>query len=152
MEKNIIVYTDGACSGNPGPGGWAAVIISEKNEISISGGEKTTTNNRMELCAAIFALEKIAATDEWARQKIHVFIDSQYVKNGITEWIKKWKINGWRTASKKPIKNQELWLQLDAVTQNLDVHWEWVKGHSGNKYNELCDMLAVAACKEASLR
>lgn len=147
MGKEIIIYTDGACSGNPGPGGWGSVIIADGNEIPLSGGEKLTTNNRMELFAAIAALTNVAQTPEWAGRPISVYIDSQYVQNGITDWIKKWKINGWQTAAKKPVKNKDLWIQLDGVVQGLNVNWNWVKGHSGNTYNELCDRLAVEATK-----
>lgn len=151
MEKDIVIYTDGACSGNPGPGGWGSVILADGNEVLLSGGEKATTNNRMELLAAIEALRKVGQTPEWAGQLISIYIDSQYVQNGITDWIKKWKINGWKTAAKKPVKNQDLWIQLDALVQGLEVNWHWVKGHSGNIYNELCDKLAVEATQKAAL-
>lgn len=150
MQKNILIYTDGACSGNPGPGGWGAVILVDDTEIPLSGGEKATTNNRMELFAAIAALETIAQKPDLSHRPIAVYIDSQYVQNGITDWIKKWKINGWKTAAKKPVKNQDLWIRLDSVVQELDVNWHWVKGHSGNKYNEMCDQLAVAATQLVS--
>ncbi|OJF76693.1 MAG: ribonuclease HI [Treponema sp. CETP13] len=145
----IIMYTDGACSGNPGPGGWGCVIIASGREIPLSGGEKLTTNNRMELMAAIQGFERIQSVPEWRVRPIKVFIDSQYVKNGITKWIDNWKINGWNTAAKKPVKNRDLWIQLDRLNGELDVNWHWVKGHAGNKYNEQCDQLAVKAGNKA---
>jgi len=146
----IVMYTDGACSGNPGPGGWGCVLIASGREIPLSGGEKLTTNNRMELMAAIQGLARLLSVAEWRVRPITVFIDSQYVKNGITKWIKGWKTNGWKTASKKPVKNKDLWMELDALTGKLDVEWNWVKGHAGNKYNEICDQLAVKAGDEAA--
>ena len=140
MEE-ITVYTDGGCSGNPGPGGWGTVIIDGESEHTYSGGEANTTNNRMELMAAIKALEVLLSKDEWKARKIKVFSDSQYVKNGITSWIQNWKKNGWRTAAKKPVLNQDLWIQLDSEYSQLDIEWSWVKGHAGHKYNEMCDSL-----------
>lgn len=142
MEDNtIIVYTDGGCSGNPGPGGWGTVIIADGEARELSGGEKNTTNNRMELTAAISALTAISNTERFKGRKIQVFIDSQYVKNGITSWINKWKQNGWRTAAKKPVLNQDLWQKLDALVEGLNISWNWVKGHAGVEYNEVCDQL-----------
>ncbi|MGI5058310.1 ribonuclease HI [Treponema pectinovorum] len=143
MEK-IIVYTDGGCSNNPGPGGWACVIIAEGQAKQLSGGEKLTTNNRMELTAAICALQAINNTPRFKGIPIQVNIDSQYVKNGITQWIFSWKKKGWKTADKKPVKNQELWKQLDALNSSMNVEWNWVKGHAGIKYNEICDSLCKA--------
>ena len=140
MEE-IIVYTDGGCSGNPGPGGWGIVVIANGEARQLSGGEKITTNNRMELTAAISALSVIQNTPSFNGKKIIVNIDSQYVKNGITVWIKSWKQKGWKTADKKPVKNQDLWQQLDELNSNLNVEWNWVKGHSGIEYNEICDQL-----------
>jgi ribonuclease HI len=138
-----IIYTDGACSGNPGPGGWGAVIIDEKNnQIELSGSEKSTTNNRMELLAPIKALKKIKE-----EANITIFTDSTYLKNGITEWIKKWEINGWKSANKKPIKNKDLWQELNKLTQKKDITWKWVKAHAGNPLNELADQLATKAIK-----
>ena len=138
-----IIYTDGACSGNPGPGGWGAVIIDEKNnQIELSGSEKSTTNNRMELLAPIKALKKIKT-----EAKTTIFTDSTYLKNGITEWIKKWEINGWKSANKKPIKNKDLWQELKILTQKKDITWKWVKAHAGNTLNELADQLATKAIK-----
>ncbi len=144
-QEPIVVYTDGACSGTPGRGGWGAVIIVDGNEHTMSGGEKLTTNNRMELMAAIEALEAILEERKWRSRKVTVICDSQYVKNGIQTWIKNWKKNGWRTSNKEPVKNKDLWLELDEVVSKLDIEWRWVKGHAGNKYNEICDKLAVQA-------
>ncbi|CEM61958.1 ribonuclease HI [Treponema phagedenis] len=145
-ESLIEVYTDGACSGNPGPGGWAFVmVIDGKEPFTQSAGEKLTTNNRMELAAVINALQAIS--QNYASARICLYTDSQYVKNGITEWIQKWKKNGWKTASKQPVKNQDLWLLLDKLSSELKPEWNWVKGHAGNKFNELCDELAVAAAQ-----
>ena len=140
MEE-IIVYTDGGCSGNPGPGGWGIVVIANGEARQLSGGEKNTTNNRMELTAAISALSVIQNTPSFNGKKIIVNIDSQKVKNGITVWIKSWKQKGWKTADKKPVKNQDLWQQLDELNSNLKVEWNWVKGHAGIEYNEICDQL-----------
>ena len=137
------IYTDGACSGNPGLGGWGAVIIDEnKNQKEISGKEKDTTNNRMELMAPIMALKKIQANSE-----IVIFTDSTYVKKGITEWIKKWKINGWKNANNQSVKNKDLWLKLDDLCKDNKIKWTWVKGHSNNEYNDLADGLATQAIK-----
>ena len=136
-----VVYTDGACSGNPGPGGWGAVILDEeKNKTSISGKEKATTNNRMELMAPIMALRKIKKSS-----KIIIYTDSTYLKNGITTWIKNWKINGWKSASKKPIKNKDLWVTLSKLSEEQSIDWKWIKAHTGNKYNEIADKLATNA-------
>ena len=147
----IIIYTDGGCSGNPGPGGWGVVISADGIVKQISGGEKFTTNNRMELLAAINALSIIKNTPKFEGRKIILNIDSQYVKNGITTWIKGWKAKGWITADKKPVKNQDLWIVLDELNNSLNVSWNWVKGHAGNKYNEICDSLAVEESRKASL-
>ena len=137
------IYTDGACSGNPGPGGWGAVILEEeKNQKNISGNEKDTTNNRMELMAPIMALKKIKINSE-----VVIYTDSKYVKNGITEWIKNWEKNGWKSANKKPVKNKDLWIKLDNLCKDKKIIWKWVKGHSSNKYNNLADELATKAIK-----
>jgi len=137
------IYTDGACSGNPGPGGWGAVIFDEnKKQNNISGKEKNTTNNRMELIAPIMALKKIKS-----KSNVVIFTDSTYVKNGITDWIKKWEKNGWKNSNKKPVKNKDLWLELNNLCQKNKVIWKWVKGHSVNKYNNLADELATDAIK-----
>ena len=137
------IYTDGACSGNPGPGGWGAVIFDQDDkQRNISGSEKNTTNNRMELLAAIMSLKKIKSNS-----KVVIFTDSTYVKNGITEWMKNWKKNGWKNSNKKPIKNKDLWVKLDKLCQANRVSWKWVKGHSTNKFNNLADELATKAIK-----
>ena len=137
------IYTDGACSGNPGPGGWGAVIFdNENNQKNISGSETNTTNNRMELSAAIMALKKIKTSSE-----ITIYTDSTYVKNGITEWVLKWKKNEWINSNKKPVKNKDLWVKLDNLCEQNKVSWKWVKGHSTNKYNNLADELATQAIK-----
>ena len=136
------IYTDGACSGNPGKGGWAAIIIDGKNQSNISGSENKTTNNRMELMAPIMALKKIKTKSE-----ITIYTDSRYVKDGITDWIKKWKLNNWKGSNKKPIKNKDLWIKLDNCCQKHNVSWKWVKAHAGNKLNNLVDELAVLKAK-----
>ena len=143
MEEDnyLVVYTDGGCHGNPGPGGWGAVIIIGNEVRELSGGEKMTTNNRMELTAAIRVLEAVRSESSWAGKTVRVFIDSQYVKNGITSWISGWKRNGWKTAAKKPVLNRDLWEPLDCLASSLSVQWVWVKGHAGVKYNEICDQL-----------
>ena len=139
------VYTDGGCSGNPGPGGWAYVIIDGDVEpLEEWGAEESTTNNRMELQAVIAALQYIRGT-ETAPGAISIHTDSQYVQKGITEWIKEWKSRGWKTSAKKPVKNQDLWQRLDALSAGLPITWVWVKGHAGNKYNERCDLLTQKA-------
>lgn len=140
MEK-VEIYTDGGCHGNPGPGGWAVVVIADDVAKQLSGGEKQTTNNRMELTAAINALKIIHNTPTFSQKQIIVNIDSQYVKNGITTWIKNWKAKSWKTADKKPVKNQDLWILLDSLNEGLNISWNWVKGHAGIKYNEICDKL-----------
>ena len=137
------IYTDGACSGNPGKGGWAAIILdSNLNQSSISGSESNTTNNRMELLAAIMALKKIKNKSD-----ITIFTDSKYVKDGITDWIKKWKLNSWKSSNKKPVKNKDLWIKLDNSCLKHKVTWRWVKAHAGKKYNNLADELAVSETK-----
>ena len=137
------IYTDGACSGNPGKGGWAAIILdSELKQAAISGSENKTTNNRMELTAPIMALRKIKKKSE-----ITIYTDSKYVKDGITEWIKKWKLNNWKNASKKPVKNKDLWIKLDNACLKHKVNWKWIKAHAGNKYNNFVDELAVSKTK-----
>ena len=133
----INIYTDGACKGNPGPGGWGALIIRGDSKNEIFGGEANTTNNRMEILAVIMALKAINTISE-----ITVFTDSTYVQKGISEWIDKWKINGWKTSNKKEVKNKDLWVQLDSLTAQLKINWVWVKGHSGHSENDRADYLA----------
>ena len=134
----IKIYTDGACSGNPGTGGWGVVILeNNKDAILLNGGNDNTTNNRMELQAAIEALKYFKD-----QQDIMLVTDSKYVKDGIQTWIQNWKKNGWKTASKKPVKNKELWIELDELIARHNITWEWVKGHAGNTHNEQADYLA----------
>lgn len=140
--SDVDIWTDGACSGNPGPGGWGAILVAKGQEKELSGGEPATTNNRMELMAAIAALE--ALTRPCA---VTLHTDSQYVKNGLTQWIHGWKRNGWKTADKKPVANADLWLRLDAAAARHKVEWRWVKGHAGDPMNERADALARAAIK-----
>ena len=139
----IKVYTDGSCIGNPGAGGWAAIILDGKNERIISGNKINTTNNQMELFAAIKALSNFNK-----KKSFKIFTDSNYVKDGITKWIKNWKKNNWKTSAKKPVKNQELWKKLDKLVKFHDVKWEWIKGHSTNIYNNLADELAKKAAEK----
>jgi ribonuclease HI len=146
MSQEIIeIYTDGACSGNPGKGGWGAILLYKEHQKEISGCLAQTTNNQMELMAVIEALKIVKKTIE-----IIIYTDSIYVKDGITKWIFNWKKNGWRTANKKPVKNLELWQELDLLAANHQITWKWVKGHSGNKYNEVADQLAVNAISQLS--
>ena len=143
MTPDVVIYTDGACSGNPGPGGWGAVMISGAHERDLWGGESLTTNNRMELFAAIAALEALKRP---CRVDLHT--DSQYLRQGITEWISGWKARGWRTAAKAPVKNDDLWRRLDAARARHDVSWRWVKGHAGHPLNARADELARRGCEE----
>ncbi len=135
-EKTVI-YTDGACSGNPGPGGWGAILKLKQHRKELCGGETVTTNNRMELLAAIKALEALKRSTS-----VELHTDSSYLKDGITKWIHGWKRNGWKTAAKKPVKNEDLWKRLDELRQLHDVEWHWVKGHAGHPENERADELA----------
>jgi ribonuclease HI len=137
VTPKVVIYTDGACSGNPGPGGWGAVLIWGETERDICGGELSTTNNRMELMGAIQALETLKRPCT-----VELHTDSQYVKNGITEWIRGWKARGWKTAAKAPVKNDDLWKRLDEARLRHDVEWRWVKGHAGHELNERADALA----------
>ncbi len=166
--SELIVYSDGGCSGNPGPGGWGFIIVDEEvpggrvadpasqeslaalavsltagvdREVIRSGGDSMTTNNRMELIAVIEALTLVISTPAWAARSVAVYTDSQYVQKGISQWIVGWKRNGWRTASKEPVKNQDLWMRLDSLAQEILPRWVWVKGHAGIHYNEVCDRL-----------
>ncbi|GAC1621744.1 MAG: ribonuclease HI [Nevskia sp.] len=141
--KEVIVYTDGACRGNPGPGGWGALLRAGSHEKALCGGEAPTTNNRMELTGAIMALE---ALREPCAVRLHT--DSKYVMQGLTEWLPGWKKRGWKTADKKPVKNQDLWLRLDAAAARHAVDWRWVKGHAGDPGNEAADRLANRGLEE----
>ena len=133
----IKIYTDGACKGNPGVGGWGAIIMQGEKNIELFGGENETTNNRMELMAVIMALKEISSNLE-----LTIYTDSTYVQKGISEWIKNWKVNNWRSSSKKPVKNKDLWIELDEAVGSRKINWEWVKGHAGNEGNEKADELA----------
>ena len=135
--NEVTIYTDGACSGNPGPGGWGALLQFGEHERELKGGERNTTNNRMELTAAIAALETLKRTC-----KVHLHTDSTYLRDGMTSWIHNWKRNGWRTTAKKPVKNVDLWQRLDEAIQSHDIEWHWIKGHDGDPGNEAADALA----------
>ena len=143
--NEVTIYTDGACSGNPGKGGWGAILIYAKETKHMSGSKQLTTNNQMELTATIEALKAILKPSN-----IALYTDSQYVKNGITSWIFNWKKNGWKTANKKPVANKDLWIELEKYVDFHSVNWFWVKGHSGDHYNEIADELAVKAMNERS--
>ncbi len=148
-EPHVSVYTDGACSGNPGPGGWGAILVFGDHEKELKGGEPHTTNNRMELMAAISALEALKRPC-----LVDLYTDSQYVRDGIMAWINKWKANGWRTADKKPVKNVDLWQRLDEALKRHTMRWHWVRGHSGHPMNERADQLArdaIAAVRAGAL-
>lgn len=141
--KSVTIYTDGACRGNPGPGGWGALLQYGSRERALSGGEAHTTNNRMELTAAIEALAALRETCA-----VTLYTDSNYVRQGITEWIAGWRARGWKTADRKPVKNVDLWERLDAQCERHQIEWRWVKGHSGDPGNERADALACAAADE----
>jgi ribonuclease HI len=136
-EAVVEIYSDGACKGNPGPGGWGVLIRMNGSERELFGGEPATTNNRMEMTAVIRALESLEG-----RQRVHVYTDSQYVQKGMSEWIKGWKRKGWKTADKSPVKNEDLWRRLDSLSASHDVRWFWVRGHDGHPENERADELA----------
>ncbi|MBM7365684.1 ribonuclease HI [Gordonia hydrophobica] len=142
-SKIVEISTDGACLGNPGPGGWGAVLRYGDVEKEISGAEPDTTNNRMELMGAIEALNALKR-----RSSVILYTDSSYVRNGITKWVAGWQRNGWKTASKQPVKNADLWKKLIEAEKNHEVEWRWVKGHAGDKYNEIADTLASSAARE----
>ncbi|HVW39808.1 MAG TPA: ribonuclease HI [Amycolatopsis sp.] len=147
-QPSVEIYTDGACSGNPGPGGWGAVLRYGRHEKELYGGEGgMTTNNRMELMAAIQALESLKRPST-----VRLYTDSSYVRNGIMSWLPRWKNNGWLTSGREPVKNADLWQRLDAAIGTHEVQWHWVKGHSGNPDNERADRLAVRGAKEAAQR
>jgi ribonuclease HI len=139
MSGRVSIWTDGACSGNPGPGGWGAILRFGEREKELSGGENATTNNRMELMAAIAALEALSRPCA-----VDLYTDSQYVRGGVTSWMAGWKVRGWKTADKKPVKNVELWKRLEQAAERHDVAWHWVRGHSGDEMNERADALARA--------
>ena len=142
-KKLVEIFTDGACSGNPGPGGWGAILRYGGTEKELNGGEPATTNNRMEMMAAIMAIEAVKRPCE-----IHLHTDSEYLRQGITTWIHSWKARGWKTADKKPVKNVDLWQRLERAIETHDVHWHWVKGHSGHVENERADVLARLAIRQ----
>ena len=142
-EEVVDIFTDGACRGNPGPGGWGALLRFKGQERRLRGAEPATTNNRMELMAAIAALRALKR-----RSRVHLHTDSQYVKKGITEWLPAWKARGWKTAGRTPVKNVDLWQQLDVLSAQHDMRWSWVRGHAGHTENELADSLANAAIDE----
>jgi ribonuclease HI len=143
VTPKVVIFTDGACRGNPGPGGWGAVLISGGHEREMCGGERATTNNRMELMAAIQALEALKKPC-----KVELHTDSQYVMKGITEWVRGWKARGWKTAAKDPVKNEDLWRRLDEARLRHEVDWRWVKGHAGHELNERADELARLGMKQ----
>jgi len=147
MTPGVVIYTDGACSGNPGPGGWGAVLTFGDREKEICGGEPDTTNNRMEMMAAIQALEMLTKPC-----KVELHTDSQYLRNGVTLWIHAWKARGWKTADRKPVKNEDLWKRLDQARLRHEVDWRWVKGHAGHVMNERADGLARKGLEEARVR
>jgi len=139
---HVTIYTDGACAGNPGPGGWGAVLVSGRHRRELSGFEPATTNNRMELMGAIAALRTLTAPCE-----VDLHTDSQYLRNGMHEWLARWKRNGWKTADRKPVKNDDLWRALDELAATHRIRWHWLKGHAGHPENERCDQLANAAIR-----
>ena len=143
MKPRVVIHTDGACSGNPGPGGWGAILSCGGHEKELKGGEPVTTNNRMELMAAISALEALTKESE-----VDLHTDSQYVRNGISAWIHNWKRNGWRTADRQPVKNADLWRRLDTALARHQVRWHWIRGHAGHGMNERADQLARDAIAE----
>ncbi len=147
MTPKVTIYTDGACKGNPGPGGWGAILFYGDKKKEICGGEPATTNNRMELMGAISALELLNRPC-----KVELHTDSQYVMKGIQEWIRGWKARGWKTADKSPVKNDDLWKRLDAARERHDVDWRWVKGHAGHPLNERADQLANEGLRKANPR
>ena len=146
--KQIHIYTDGGCSGNPGPGAWAYILIDPEGTTQNAGFVAETTNNRMELRAVIEALQAVRQRGDSACAQIELFTDSQYVKNGITDWIHNWIRNGWKTRSKQPVKNQDLWKLLLSSSSTMRVHWRWLQGHAGDRYNEACDRLVQQTIRQ----
>ncbi|MBY0292358.1 MAG: ribonuclease HI [Alphaproteobacteria bacterium] len=144
MDEKVEIYTDGACSGNPGPGGWGVILRYKERERELAGFSLETTNNRMELQAAIEGLKSLKRS-----MNVDLFTDSQYLRDGITKWLFQWKKNGWRLANKKPVKNQDLWEELHTLVQGHHINWHWVRGHAGHPENERADVLARQAIKEA---
>ena len=140
-NSSITAYADGGCSGNPGPGAWAYVILADEQKKSVSGFEQMTTNNKMELTAVIRALEFIGSQNTWKNENVVLFTDSRYVQKGISDWIQKWIANGWKTSNRKPVKNRELWIHLKDLCNGMQIEWKWIKGHSGDKFNEECDSM-----------
>jgi ribonuclease HI len=147
VRKRITIHTDGSCLGNPGPGGWACLLTRGNRQLPLAGGVAETTNNRMELLAAIKALEALKLPG----RLVTLITDSKYVMDGVTQWLPKWKANGWRTSAKKPVKNQDLWERLDGLTAAHDITWKWVKGHSGDWGNEIVDRAAREAAERAAV-
>jgi ribonuclease HI len=143
--STLTIYTDGGCSGNPGPGAWAYILISGEERYRSVESVPTTTNNRMELQAVIAALQEVTRHPEWRDRILEIFTDSEYVKKGITEWIEAWERNGWRTRSREPVKNRELWQELRRLSRSRNIRWRWLQGHAGNPWNEECDRLVRQA-------
>jgi ribonuclease HI len=155
MDTALKIYTDGGCSGNPGPGGWAYIMVlktfqGEEIIAQGKGAAENTTNNRMELTAVIESLRALGAKDGIPYKAV-IYTDSQYVQKGITEWIKAWKRNNWKTSDKKPVKNKDLWMELDSLAREFSITWEWIRGHAGNQYNELCDTMTQEAISTSTL-
>jgi ribonuclease HI len=146
--KKIRIYTDGGCSGNPGPGAWAYILLEPEGETHDARFVPGTTNNRMELQAVIESLQAVRKRPDSASAQIEVFTDSRYVKNGISDWIHNWIRNGWKTRSKQPVKNQDLWRQLMSLSSTMNIRWRWLQGHAGDRYNESCDRLVQEAIKK----
>lgn len=144
-KKQVDIFTDGACSGNPGPGGWAAILRYKDKEKELSGYSPLTTNNRMEMTAVVEALQSLKEPC-----RVSVYTDSRYLRDGISGWIAKWKRNGWRTSGKEPVKNKDLWVALDEATQRHEVEWNWIRGHEGHPENERCDRMAREAIRRRS--
>ncbi len=143
--SDIQIYTDGGCSGNPGPGAWAYIILAGGDRLSASEAAPDTTNNRMELAAVIAALERVAGRRDWSAASLNIYTDSEYVQKGITRWIHAWEANGWRTSGKQPVKNQDLWKRLRQLASGRQVQWHWLAGHAGHPLNEECDRLVRQA-------